>query len=67
MTPIGGSIDEGVTRASVEWSVPALACVMGDRGVRSPGEKPRPFSFHPGMAGEGKIGLVYVSESLYAS
>ena len=31
------SFDEGVTRSSVEWIVPALACVMGDRGVRSPG------------------------------
>ena len=60
-------IDEGVTRASVEWSVPALACVMGDRGVRSPGEKPKPFSFHPGMAGEGKTGRVNASESSYAS
>ena len=60
-------IDEGVTRASVEWPVPALACVMGDRGVRSPGEKPKPFSFHPGMAGEGKTGRVNASESSYAS
>ena len=34
-------IDEGVTRSSVEWAVPALACVMGDRGVRSPGKKPK--------------------------
>ena len=34
-------IDEGVTRSSVEWIVPALACVMGDRGVRSPGKKPK--------------------------
>ena len=33
--------DEGVTRSSVEWIVPALACVMGDRGVRSPGKKPK--------------------------
>jgi NTE family protein len=60
-------IDEGVTRASVEWPVPALACVMGDRGVRSPGEKPKSFSFHPGMAGEGKTGRVNASESSYAS
>ena len=34
-------IDEGVTRSSVEWIVPAPACVMGDRGVRSPGKKPK--------------------------
>jgi hypothetical protein len=33
--------DEGVTRSSVEWIVPAPACVMGDRGVRSPGKKPK--------------------------
>jgi len=32
---------EGVTRSSVEWIVPAPACVMGDRGVRSPGKKPK--------------------------
>jgi hypothetical protein len=38
---MGGSVDEGVTRSSVEWIVPALACVMGDRGVRSPGKKPK--------------------------
>jgi transposase, IS30 family len=29
---------EGVTRSSVNRIVPALACVMGDRGVRSPGK-----------------------------
>ena len=51
--------DEGVTRSSVEWIVSALACVTGDRGVRSPGEKPKPFSFHPGMVGEGKTGRKY--------
>jgi hypothetical protein len=33
--------DEGVTRSNVEWIVPALACVMGDCGVRSPGKKPK--------------------------
>ena len=60
-------IDEGVTRSSVEWIVPALACVMGDRGVRSPGKKPKPFSLHPGMVGKGKTGRVNVSESSYAS
>jgi hypothetical protein len=60
-------IDEGVTRASVDWPVPDLACVMGDREVRSPGEKPKPFPFHPGMAGEGKTGRVNASESSYAS
>ena len=59
--------DEGVTRSSVEWTVPALACVMGDRGVRSPGKKPKPFSLHPGMVGKGKTGRVNVSESSYAS
>ena len=59
--------DEGVTRSCVEWIVPALACVMGDRGVRSPGKKPKPFSFHPGTTGEGKTGRVNVSESSYAS
>ena len=34
-------LDEGVIRSSVEWIVPAPACVMGDRGVRSPGKKPK--------------------------
>jgi hypothetical protein len=58
---------EGVTRSSVNRIVPALACVMGDRGVRSPGKKPKPFSFHPGMVGEGKTGRVNMSESSYAS
>ena len=64
--PIGGSIDEGVIRSSVRRTVPALACVVGNRGVRSPGRKPKPFSFHPGMAGEGKAGRVNASESSYA-
>ena len=59
--------DEGVIWSSVEWIVPALACVMGDRGVRSPGKKPKPFTFHPGMAGKGKTGRVNVSEFSYAS
>jgi IS30 family transposase len=40
-------IGEGVTRFSVSRTVPALACVMGDCGVRSPGEKPKWSSFHP--------------------
>jgi transposase-like protein len=65
--PIGGSIDEGMTRSSVNRTVPALACVMGDCGVRSPGKKPKPFSFHPGMAGKGKTGRVNASESSYVS
>lgn len=59
--------DEGVIRSSVEWAVPALACVMGNRGVRSPGEKPKPSPFHPGMVGEGKAGRANASESSYAS
>jgi hypothetical protein len=58
---------EGVTRSSVKRIVPALACVMGDCGVRSPGKKPKPFTFHPGMAGKGKTGRVNASESSYAS
>ena len=61
------SIDEGVTRFSVSRTVPALACVMGDRGVRSPGKKPKWSLFHPGAAGEGKAGRVNVGESSYAS
>jgi IS30 family transposase len=61
------SIDEGVTRFSVSRTVPALACVMGDRGVRSPGKKPKWSSFHPGAAGKGKAGRVNVGESSYAS
>jgi hypothetical protein len=56
-----------MTRSSVNRTVPALACVMGDRGVRSPGKKPKPFSFHPGTAGKGKTGRVNVSKSSYAS
>ena len=58
--------DEGVTRSSVEWIVPALACVMGDRGVRSPGKKPK-GPVPSGTTGEGKTGRVNVSESSYAS
>ena len=61
------SIDEGVTRFSVSRTVPALACVMGNRGVRSPGKTPKPFSFHPGTAGKGKAGRVNAGESSYAS
>lgn len=67
IAPIGGSFGEGVIRSSVCRTVPALACVVGDRGVRSPGKKPKPFSFHSGAAGEGKAGRVNVSESSYAS
>ena len=35
------SLSEGVIRSSVQWTVPALACVVGNRGVRSPGRKPK--------------------------
>ena len=65
--PFGGSNDEGVTRFSVDRTVPALACVTGDRGVRSPGKKPKPRPFHPGAAGKGKAGRVNARESSYAS
>jgi len=60
------SIDEGVIRSSVRWTVPALACVAGDCGVRSPGFKPKPLSFHPRVTGKGKVGRVNASESSYA-
>ena len=66
VVPIGGLIGEGVTRSRVRWTVPALACVMGDRGVRSPGWKPKPFQFHLGTVGKGKAGRVNVCESSYA-
>ena len=56
-----------MTRSSVNRTVPALACVMGDRGVRSPGKKPKPVPVPSGAAGEGKTGRVNVSESSYAS
>jgi hypothetical protein len=56
-----------VIRFSVSRTVPALACVMGDRGVRSPGKKPKWSSFHPGAVGKGKAGRVNVGESSYAS
>jgi IS30 family transposase len=52
--PFGDSIGEGVTRFSVNRVVPSLACVMGDCGVRSPGKKPKPFSFHPGWRARGR-------------
>ena len=58
---------DGVTRFSVNRTVPALACVTGDCGVRSPGKKPKPFPFYPGTAGKGKAGRVNASESSYAS
>jgi hypothetical protein len=49
--------DEGVTRSCVEWIVPALACVMGDRGVRSPGKKPKgPVPSGDYGRGEGRTG-----------
>ena len=47
-------IDEGVTRSSVEWIVPALACVMGDRGVRSPGKKPKGSRSIRGLRARGR-------------
>jgi hypothetical protein len=50
------SFDEGVIRSSVRWTVPVLACVVGNRGVRSPRSKPERPLFHPGVAGEEKIG-----------
>lgn len=56
-----------MTRPSVSRAVPASVCVMGNCGVQSPRKKPKPFSFHPGSAGEGKAGRVNVSESSYAS
>ena len=34
----GGSIAEDLTQSSVRGTVPALACVVGNRGVRSPGK-----------------------------
>ena len=33
----GGSNAEDMTRSSVRGTVPALACAVGNRGVRSPG------------------------------
>ena len=45
---------EGVTRSSVEWTVPALACVMGDRGVRSPGKKPKGSRSIRGLRARGR-------------
>ena len=56
-----------MTRFSVDRTVPALACVTGNCGVRSPGKKPKPFPFRPGVVGKGKAGRVNVSESSYAS
>ena len=46
--------DEGVTRSSVEWIVPASACVMGDRGVRSPGKKPKGSRSIRGLRARGR-------------
>lgn len=51
---------EGVIWSRVRRAVAALACVMGDRGVRSLGWKPKPFPFHPGVVGKGKTGRVNV-------
>lgn len=63
---VGGHVDGGVIRSSVRRTVPVLACVVGDRGVRSSEGEPKPFPFHPGTAGEGKAGRVNASESSYA-
>jgi transposase, IS30 family len=50
-------IDEGVTRSSVEGPSPPLACVMGDRGVRSPGEsRSHSRSIRDGGQGEDRTG-----------
>jgi hypothetical protein len=46
--------DEGVIRSSVEWIVPAPACVMGDRGVRSPGKKPKGSRSIRGLRARGR-------------
>ena len=56
--PFGGSTDgEGVVPGPVrEGPVSAPACSAGDRGVRSPGSKPKRPPFHPVVAGEEKTG-----------
>ena len=56
--PFGGSADgEGVVPGPVrEGPVSAPACSAGDRGVRSPGSKPKRLPFHPVVAGEEKTG-----------
>ena len=50
------SVSEDVIRSSVRMAVPVLACVVGNRGVRSPGSKPKPLLFHPVVVGEEKTG-----------
>ena len=56
--PFGGSADgEGVVPGPVrEGPVSALACSAGDRGVRSPGSKPKRLPFHLVVAGKEKTG-----------
>ena len=56
--PFGGSTDgEGVVPGPVrEGPVSAPACSAGDRGVRSPGSKPKRPPFHPVVVGEEKTG-----------
>ena len=56
--PFGGSTDvEGVVPGPVrEGPVSAPACSAGDRGVRSPGSKPKRPPFHPVVAGQEKTG-----------
>ena len=44
------------TRASARWPVSASACSVGNRGVRSPGSKPKWPLVHPGATGEEKTG-----------
>ena len=60
------SVSQDVIRSSVRGTVPVLACVVGNCGVRSPGMKAEALPFHPGATGEGKTGRVNASESSYA-
>jgi hypothetical protein len=49
--------EQGVIRSSVHGTVPALACVAGDRGVRSPGEAEAALVPSRGCGrGEGRTG-----------
>src|SRR5215204_4503013 len=50
----GGSIVEGMTRFSVSRTVPALACVASNRGVRSPGETPKDHRSIRGLRARGR-------------
>jgi hypothetical protein len=54
--PVGGAADAvGVVPGPVrEGPVSAPAGVVGDRGVRSPGSKPKRLPVHPVVAGEEK-------------